>query len=344
MSRLSNLISAYKKSDGIYHATLYWNTYEQEILETINKIDINELRSGKYPILATFGFNDVVYTYHPYMPLWKKITFKFIHKHLIKNRPILPYGLSLSSIREMAYHHCELKAELTGSVPISDIGISDFGNPADLFEVNDKKYTISFLDYYLRYCFANKHIDFNGEEIIVELGSGSGHQIEVLKKIYPKATIFCFDLPLQIYLCETYLSNALGEENIVSTSETQNWQSLEKYKKGCVHFLGNWQFPLLKNFKFDVFWNAASFGEMEPEVVKHYLSYIKDQADWVYLLQARHGKETAGITHVRKSIAFDDYREYLSGYALHGEEDVYQSVQRLSASGGYFEAIWKKMS
>lgn len=341
-SKLSNLLEAYRNAPKEFRATSYWHSYEEDILDTISSIDIEQLRSGKYPILATFGFNDIVYYYHHNFSIWRKIILTYIQKRFSKHRETQPYGLCLSEIREMAYHHCELSRDLNDAVSIGNIEMSTFGNPVDLFEINGKKYSMAFLGYYLRYCFAHKHISFQGDEIIVELGSGSGHQVEVLKKLYPELTILCFDLPAQLFLCEKYLSEALGKENIVSTEETLKWKESLHIKKGCVHFLGNWQFPLLKGLQFDVFWNAASFGEMEPDIVGNYLTYIKGSAKWIYLTQARHGKEVTGNTRVEKPITFDDYGRLLSGYVLQEQHDAYQAARRLSQSGGYFEGVWMK--
>jgi putative sugar O-methyltransferase len=332
---LSNLLDAYKKAPKEFFATSYWQSYEKDILDTISKIEIDDLRSGKYPILATFGFGDLIYLYRSYSPFWKNLILKFIH-FLIQDRAVLPYDLSLSEIRAMAYHHCELVGKLTGSIPISDIEMSTVGNPADVFEIGGKKYSIQFLSYYIRYCFAHKNISLTGNEVIVELGSGSGMQIEVLKKLHPDLTVLCFDLPGQLFLCETYLSEVLGKENIVGTDTTLEWNDLSLVKKGHVHFFGNWQIPLIKNFEFDIFWNAASFGEMEPEIVKNYLSYIKGMAKWIYLLQATNGKED-----VKDKSTFDDYDKMLTGYSLQDNQYAYQAHKRLSASGGYFEAVWK---
>jgi putative sugar O-methyltransferase len=158
----------------------------------------------------------------------------------------------------MAYQYCHLSSELTGSKNISLIQASKFGNPGDSFEIKGNTYTMAFLNYYIRYCFAQNHISFKGNEVIVELGSGSGHQIEILKKLYPSLTILCFDLPVQLFVCEQYLSHVLGKESIMSVEETVKWKDLKGLKKGGVHFFGSWQFPLLKEFKFDLFCNAAS--------------------------------------------------------------------------------------
>jgi putative sugar O-methyltransferase len=78
---------------------------------------------------------------------------------------------------------------------------------------------MKFLSFYVRYCFAQNNIHLKGDETIVELGSGSGFQVELLKKVYPNLTVLCFDLPAQLYLCEQYLVNVFGQEEVVSTEK-----------------------------------------------------------------------------------------------------------------------------
>lgn len=338
--RLKRLVEQYESAPEEFHATSYWDAYEKSILATIDSIDLSQLRSGKYPVLATFGFNDAVFLYHPNLSTWKKILLKFIHNFIIKDRSILPYGINTQDIQEMAYRHCELLSESSGSKSIEQIEASTFGNPSDIFEVNNNKYTMAFLNYYIRYCFMQKSISLKGDEVIVELGSGSGYQIEVLKKLYPELTIICFDLPAQLYLCEEYLANAIQQE-IVSSDDTRSWKDLSNIKKGGVHFFGNWQIPLLHDFKFDVFLNAASFGEMEPDVVENYLNYIKGNAKWIYLLQARNGKEVSGKNRVRSPMNFEYYKSVLSGYSLVKEETAWLAHGKLNQSGGYFQGIWE---
>ena len=339
---LGNLVRGYRNAPAEFQATSYWDAYETEILETIPSIDLGQMRSGKYPILGTFGFHDETYHLHPNMPRWQKVPLKALHRYVFRDRRVLPYHLNVSDLREMAYRHCQLTAAIDGAKPIEEVEVSDFGAPQDLFEVGGRRYTVLFLEYYLRYCFAQKHIRFRGDETIVELGPGSGYQIEVLKKLYPDLTIVCLDLPAQSYLCQAYLSEALGRDAIVGTDVTLRWQDLAGLEQGRVHFLGNWQMPLLHDLEFDLFWNAASFSEMEPAVVENYLGYVRGNCRWIYLLEARHGKETGGRTHVQEPIEFADYGGLLPGYALREEHDAWHAHGRFTDSGGHFEAIWVK--
>lgn len=333
---LEKLIQRYESAPKEFQATKYWQKNKQPILDALQYMDLNELRSGKYPV-GNFGFNETVFKGVSFKNRIKSIAY-LAWKLFFRKQHYLPYKIDLADIREMSFRHCKLYGALTNAKDIASIEVSKFGNPADIFQMESKWYTIQFLGFYIRYCFAHKHIRFNGNEIIVELGSGSGHQVEILKKLYPGLTILCFDLPAQIFICESYLSESLGKNKIVSSSETMDWTDLSRIEKGKVHFFGNWQFPVIENFSFDVFWNAASFGEMEPDVVKNYLRFVKSNCRFIYLLQARHGKEAGSVD---MPITFKDYNDWLNEYKLLEDENAFRAHMRLKESGGYFHAIWE---
>lgn len=341
VSQLMPLIDAYRNAPKEFQATRYWQTYEQPILRELERVDFRRVRSGEYPILATFGFGDTVYIYHPHEAGWRKAVKRFIHRHVIKDRGMLPYRLNLTNLQRIAYNRCELVGELCSARPVSELQMSTFGSPTDQFEIDGRKYSVHFLDYYIRYCFAHKQVQFKGDETVVELGSGSGTQIEVLKRLYPDMTILCFDMPAQLFLCEQYFSQAM-DVPIVPARETLRWTDLNGIRPGHIHFLGNWQIPLLKKTEFDCFWSAASFGEMEPDVVDNYLKHVRPGAKWIYLMQARHGKETDATARVERTTTFDDYNSFLSDFELVDSQDAWTSLGPQSLSGGYFEAVWKK--
>ncbi len=347
---LSELLRAYGAAPLVYHATSYWSTYEKPVLQVLDSMDMTQMRSGRYPILSTFGFVDQIYSFHtnlPHMAGWKKIIVNGIHRYITANHALMPYSLLLKDLQDLALRHCDLSALSCGALPLTGLSMSPYGNPTDIFNINECQYSIQFLNYYLRYCFAQKHIHFQGNEIVVELGTGSGAQVEVLKKLYPGMTILCFDLPAQIYLAQIYLAEALGPDQVVATATTRSWTDLSNLTPGKVYCFGNWQFPLLREAKIDVFWNAASFGEMEPEIVQNYLSFVSDRASWIYLLQARAGKETSSELNpskafVKTSTRLADYQQFLPAYDMIEEEAVWQALRQLSASGGYFQGVWKR--
>jgi putative sugar O-methyltransferase len=253
----------------------------------------------------------------------------------------MPYDLDIRDIQIMAYRHAELMSKISSTPHPSNYSISSFGNPSDIFKIGNNHFNILSLTFYIRLCYVNQFVALKGDEIIVELGSGSCHQIEIIKKLYPNITILYFDLPGPLYLGEKFLSEALGKNSIVSSNECSKWSDLSKISKGKVHFFGNWQCELVKNITYDIFWNSASFGEMEPHVVKHYLSVFSENAKYVYLLQASNGKESG---RVKDQINFNSYSEWLPNFNLIAIDPAYKIHKPMTASGGYLQAVWKKNS
>lgn len=338
-NHFERLVDASEAGQQIYHATSYWKSYEKRVLKGVYDIDFSNFRSGKYPGFEHFGFFEKKHNDIKTLKDKFKVFASAVKSIFFKSKTIIPYDLDIRDIQLMAYHHAELLAKLTNTPHPSNYSISTFGNPEDQFKVGQNHYNILSLSYFIRLCFVNQFMQFKGDEVIVELGSGSCHQIEVLKKLYPNITILCFDLPGPLYLGERFLTEALGEDKIVSSKECMNWNDLSKVEKGKVHFFGNWQSDLITSYTYDLFWNAASFGEMEPHVVKHYLSLFSQGAKAVYLLQATNGKEKG---RVKDPINFSDYNNWLPGFDQQAIETVYQIHKPMTASGGYSQAIWKK--
>ncbi len=334
------LAAAQKAAPSEFQPTSYWEPYARAIESELRTLDPSRIRAGGSPILGTFGFQDFVYTQYG-RSAWKQLALRSLQNRILKNRKILPYGLGLDDIRRGAWQFCELTGQNSNARPLSGIEVTDYGAPEDLFIINDKKYTYAFLQYYLRYCFVQRHVGLTDKEVVVEIGSGSGYQVEVLKKLHPGLTVLCFDLPGPLVLCEHYLGKALGPESIVSSGETLDWESLAQLQSGKVHFFGAWQIPLVTGAAIDLFWNAASFGEMELGIVKNYLSYITGSANFVYLNQAAEGKETEGINHVSQKILWQDYCDFLSDYKLL-ERRVAVAPVGYACGGDYFEALWTR--
>lgn len=338
-NHFESLVNASELGAPIYHATSYWKAYEKRVLSGIHDIDFPNFRSGKYPGFEHFGFYEKKHNEIKKFKDKLKVFGSAVKSIFLKSKTIIPYDLDIRDIQVMAFHHAELMAKMTNTPSPAHYSISTFGNPEDQFKIGQNHYNILSLSYYIRLCFVNQFMQFKGDEIIVELGSGSCHQIEVIKKLYPNITVLCFDLPGPLFLGECFLAEALGKNQIVSSKECMNWNDLSKLEKGKVHFFGNWQSDLVNNFNYDLFWNAASFGEMEMHVVKHYLSVFTPGAKAVYLLQATNGKEKG---RVKDPIAFSMYQDWMPGFEQEGIETVYQIHKPMTASGGYSQAFWRK--
>ena len=75
------------------------------------------------------------------------------------------------------------------------------------------------------YAFASKLIDFDSIHSILELGTGIGGQLEVIKKLHPDVNYYVFDITPMLYVCEQYLKS-IFPSSVVSYRETRKMMKI----------------------------------------------------------------------------------------------------------------------
>nr|WP_246734942.1 putative sugar O-methyltransferase [Chelativorans sp. ZYF759] len=201
------------------------------------------------------------------------------------------------------------------ALDIRSLQTSNIGDPCG-FIFEDRFYTASWFNFYLRYVYVSRFMDLS-RKVIVEIGPGSGKQAHMLKMAHPDCTILAFDIPPQSYVANQYLAAVLGDD-FVGYDETRSFTSLSDFRQGKVHIFCNWQVEILRGFSFDLLWNAASFQEMEPDVVAHYLEACSGASN-VYLMQVMTGQRVAaeaGAIGVLQPTTIENYRTSLKDYEL----------------------------
>jgi putative sugar O-methyltransferase len=253
------------------------------------------------------------------------------------------YDCTIDDLKFTAYSLARLYGEKTGARPIDALNCSLAGNPEDVVTVDGRTYTFRTLYYYMRYAYCCQFTDFDKLKVIVELGSGSGKQLEVIRKLHPAINYLIFDIPPQLYVCEQYLKNVFPGSVVsyqLTREKTYRWQP----SPGSIAVFGSWQFPLIRDLKVDLFWNAVSFQEMEPEVVANYLQYVDSNAGSVYLQQKMGGKEVAGrpgMLGVLKQTKLSDYERGLAHFRL---LDLSECLRPLGTLAEHQDSFWRRES
>lgn len=178
----------------------------------------------------------------------------------------------------------------SGAVPLQSLEASEAGNPEG-FAIDGRFYTLSWINYYIRYAYTCQFFKYD-RSLIVELGSGAGKQAEVLLRAHPQSTILIFDIPPQLYVANQYLKAVFGDR-VVDYTCTRAVNSAAEIEPGKIHVFANWRFPLVRELACDLFWNAASFQEMEPGVVRNYLDLVAPRSRNLYLMQLMYGQSQA---------------------------------------------------
>lgn len=337
---------------AVYKTTNYWEVKERPLVSEIEKIGLKDFRRRNKTYFTSFGAADAAMSLGKIQlyrsPVWNSNLLRRIPfwsrvlaaGNIILNKlssKLLPIesDVSVSEIQKLYYDFTVLYGSQRGAKPLSELNDSLVGNPPDSFLIEGRPYTLGLLSHYMRYAYLCKFIDFNSVKVIVELGVGSGRQTEVLKKLYPDACFLVFDIPPQIYVCEQFLKTVFPD-SVVSYAQTRTMDSIS-LEKGKIYVMGNWKFPLIEKLPVDLFWNSASFQEMEPDVVANYLQYVNTSSTYVYLREDMKGQVQAkkkGEKGVLKKTVLEDYQKGLPRFQM---VDIAPTLYPAGASDSFWE-------
>jgi putative sugar O-methyltransferase len=343
---LNLMLNDLRAAPAEYRPTNYWEVHERHFLPELTQRGLRDFRRRRNSVLGSFGATDpnaLQIDFHHSVAVSNRLTRNLpFHDGLLRAlnslahiRPISRAGLTRLSrllpiksstyyeitpedLQQISYDYVRARAAQVGARPIEALEASLAGNPEDVFTVEGRVYTMATLFYYLHYVYNRRFIDFDDVRVYVELGSGMGKQVEVLKKLHPNMSFLLFDIPPQLYVCERYLDTVFPGD-VVSYQATRELSVPPALDPGKIYMFGAWQFPILDHVKIDLFWNAASFQEMEPDVVANYLRRVNERAHAVFLHEFMEGKEVArrrGQSGVLEQTTLEHYRRALSNFEL----------------------------
>ena len=343
---------------AVFKPTNYWSVYEQRFVPELNARGLVDFRRRRGTVLSSFGASD----HRPrgayldlsrsrvfgnrvtqHVPGWKRLMSRLndvLNRDGLSPVRLDVYECGLRELQESAFRLTQLYGEHAGARPLDSIELSSAGNPEDVFEIAGRAYTMRALYYYLRYAYCCQFVDFEDIDVMVELGSGMGRQIEIIRKLHPRIRVIAFDIPPQLYVCSQFLS-AVFPNAVVGYEATRTYRALPDLPSGAIAICGTWLFPLLRGRHVDLFWNAVSFQEMEPDVVANYLSYVAPAADAVYLQERMDGKELSraeGEPGVLRQTTLEDYRRGLPNHTL---VDMSTCLRPLGTLPDHRDSFWR---
>ncbi len=353
MDLLRLMLDDCKRGPQLYQPTNYWAVYKGLFLPELLKLGLHDFRRRENSVLSSFGATDL-------MPRSIDLYAKpWLNNQYTRKIPVYPwvlkwmnnrfngfvgnqerYGIALYDLKKAMYDYAISLGKKAGAKLPEAFSVSLFGNPEDILEVEGRYYTPSILSYYLRYVYCCNFIDFKKVKVMVELGCGSGKQIEVLKKLYPKMSFVLFDILPQLYVCEQYLKMVFPGD-VVSFRDTREFEKIVP-ETGKIYIMGTAKFPLIRAMNVDLFWNAASFQEMEPEIVLNYLSIVNGCAGHVFLQEKMKGKGVSrvkGRQGVLERTTLEHYKQGLTNFTL---VDISASAQKIGIMPEYSDSFWRR--
>ena len=336
----------------IFKPTNYWAVYENRFLPELRTQGLHDFRRRRHSILDAFGAVD--------LPMRREINLcrsKLVCNRITRRVPgwlsfvdsinallnrTLPFdeGISPDDATRLAVERARAMGLPHGARSLEQLDASLAGNPLDVIHVEGHAYTTSLLGYYVQYAYCCQFVDVDRLAVVVELGCGAGKQAEVLKKLHPHLALVLIDIPPQLYVGHQYLRTVFPDD-CVSYQDSRAYDSLRP-EPGRIYFLGAWQFPLLDQIEIDLFWNSASFQEMEPEIVLHYLRTVNERARYVFL---REGMDGWKVTQRRGRLGVlspTTLAHYTQGLSKFRRVDLRRSETPLGQSPDFSDSFWER--
>ena len=289
---LDKMMEDLQGADELYKPTNYWSFYQKSILPELKRKGLKDFRRRKSSLLTSFGATDLFlfalpkYEGRQYIRGLDRML-RMCTYILNKLRIKLSINYPVAEITSYFFEYVKKKYE-NKSLNIFCCPTSFYGNPEDVKVIEKTPWSLEHLRVASMFIDTVPDIKFSNSMVFCELGPGLGRNIEILAKLYERATFLMFDIPPQLYVSSQYLSavfkdRVLGYEASSSIFPDKNG-NIPDCAKGKIIVMPTWSMPVWSNTKIDIFWNSASFQEMEPHVVKNYLDLVKKmRPDFIYI-------------------------------------------------------------
>jgi putative sugar O-methyltransferase len=318
---LQLMLDDMQRADPMFQPTQFWEICIKEIITELDAFGLDSFKSHK----SALQYYVQRYALDPYLyqrNIFDKIVETVKPLNLQIEVAMKQYMDGIA--RADADFRVFIAADNEEKFPkLSDIGEDLYGNPIESYVVNNKLFSVSLLSYLRKLAFLKKKVDTENIFNVMEIGGGYGTLGEILLKSDPDRYFFLdIDIPPLAYVSASYLKKVFGEKAIAGYSETRDMDVIdvkELRKKYRAAVICPWQLPKVKG-QFELFVNASSFQEMEPEVLENYSHYIDKLVNGYLLLKnsliGKKPVDSKDELGVKKSIQRDDYFRHFSKFDL----------------------------
>jgi putative sugar O-methyltransferase len=277
-----------KSVDEIYRPTSYWEPALDQLLADMAQRGLENFKSWPiarvwfYPRYGRgFTYATIDATYERAREVNPSIDKSWLSRVLTGG---LEAGRDFDVVR-LAWDQQRWPFDLTG------YGESRLGTPPQYYKLTGAEHgwTRPYLNYLLCLTALSRHVDAVPKAFL-EIGGGYGVLGEILLSRDPEARYVNLDIPPLVTVSSYYLRTLFGDR---VTTYNGDLSKTGELKLDTSAVLPNWRIKDVRG-DFDVFVNAFSFQEMEPNVVEHYIDAVADAGvDHVVSLNSRNGKPKA---------------------------------------------------
>lgn len=306
--------------DELYQPTIFWQEASLQIASELCTHGVERFRSLPTPLLffvPTYGNPGGGFSVESSVGLrdWLKA------KYPNESKPQLALNQFLNGHMSALADYRVLKAsDDPKCLPyLHTFSESKIGEPVEQFEFDDRYFSRSSLNYLLGLAMLKKHLNGEVPRIVLEIGGGFGTLGEVLGNAGISDLHYInIDIPPTSFVAQYYLVEIFGKDRVATYAQTVSKENIAIDMLPAAAVLCSWQIEKLQGHV-DLFVNFISFQEMEPHIVKNYLSHVdRLGTSWVLLRNMKEGKNIHKNNRVgiATPILGDDYLAMLPRYEL----------------------------
>ena len=271
------------RADPAYQPTNYWQLYQAPVLDELRRLGLAGFRRRRHTLLDTFGATDTRISAEIEVTGRWSARLSPVARRIFGAIPGLRASVPGLAPDEITVYFFErVREKFAGAgLDISRCGTTTIGDPEDLIEREGDRWSLAHLQHCSMVADALRSIPFGEQSVFCELGAGLGRSVEVLARLFPAATFVVFDIPPQLYIAHQYLTAVFGSRVMPYGSCADGApidSAVPPDLRGRIIIEPSWRFPAWRRTSIDVFWNSASFQEMEPDVVANYLEGVAAMA------------------------------------------------------------------
>lgn len=288
---LKKMMSDLGESDPLFRPTNYWSFYERIFLPELATYGLKNFRHRRRSVLGSFGATDLLFSSaleidNRFKHAWRLAE---LLNTFIKNSSFISLRIEGLAVEWVTPYYFSLVEDKFKKINMSleNCPTSLVGNPEDIIKIKNGHWSTAHLQYCSMFADVARHVPFEPGWIICELGAGMGRNVEIMAHLFNQATFLLFDIPPQLYVAHQYLQAVFGDrilEYEQAITLSPKGSDLPREAIGKILILPSWCMPKWSHVKTDIFWNSASFQEMEPDVVQNYLDMVIQMSpEWIYI-------------------------------------------------------------
>ena len=154
------------------------------------------------------------------------------------------------------------------------------------------------------------------KKVVLDLGSGLGRMCYILKKMNPKITFICCDLPESLILSQYHLPKVFPEEKIYSYSDNREIEVFDRQlleAEPSIRFIAPYQLLKFQPWSIDIFMNIHSFAEMSQSDISIYQNIVRRTSRFFYNMNRRFFDYKHGTGYFREIFKKDDVKDTFRG-------------------------------